>query len=92
VYFIYSLLMGFAALLASAVLVFRASATASTSRSWRASRTFLPSLAKLPAERSGAIWLHAVSVGETLSSVTLARRLKEAIQTASRRFYDDHHR
>src|SRR5467141_2233501 len=37
-----------------------------------------PSLAKLPAERCGAIWLHAVSVGETLSSVTLARRLKEA--------------
>jgi 3-deoxy-D-manno-octulosonic-acid transferase len=35
------------------------------------------SLAKLPAERPGAIWLHAVSVGETLSGVTLARRLKE---------------
>jgi 3-deoxy-D-manno-octulosonic-acid transferase len=37
-----------------------------------------PSLAKLPVERPGAIWLHAVSVGETLSGVTLARRLKEA--------------
>src|SRR5216684_1523936 len=37
-----------------------------------------PSLAKLPAQRPGAIWIHAVSVGEVLSSITLARRLKEA--------------
>ena len=36
-----------------------------------------PSLAKLPAERPGAIWVHAVSVGEALSGVTLARKLKE---------------
>src|SRR6202521_1065793 len=36
-----------------------------------------PSLAALPAQRAGAIWVHAVSVGEALSSVTLARRLKE---------------
>src|SRR6266568_7249005 len=37
-----------------------------------------PALAKLPAERSGAIWIHAVSVGEVLSGVTLARQLKAA--------------
>src|SRR6267378_3906848 len=37
-----------------------------------------PSLANLPADRPGAIWLHAVSVGEALSGVTLARRLKES--------------
>src|SRR5712664_852383 len=37
-----------------------------------------PSLANLPADRPGAIWLHAVSVGEALSGVTLARRLKAA--------------
>src|SRR5256714_4134270 len=36
-----------------------------------------PALAKLPAERPGAIWLHAVSVGEALSGMVLARRLKE---------------
>lgn len=30
------------------------------------------------AENNGAIWLHAVSVGEVLSSVTLARELKAA--------------
>jgi 3-deoxy-D-manno-octulosonic-acid transferase len=37
-----------------------------------------PALAKLPADSRGAIWIHAVSVGEALSSVALARRLKEA--------------
>ena len=37
-----------------------------------------PGLAKLPANSTGAIWIHAVSVGEALSGVTLARRLKEA--------------
>ena len=36
-----------------------------------------PSLSKLPAQRPGAIWMHAVSVGEAISAVTLARRLKE---------------
>src|SRR5690349_22075032 len=35
-----------------------------------------PALAKLPGERAGAIWIHAVSVGEVLSGVTLARQLK----------------
>jgi len=37
-----------------------------------------PGLAALPANASGAIWIHAVSVGEALSGVTLARKLKEA--------------
>jgi len=37
-----------------------------------------PALDKLPAPSTGAIWIHAVSVGEALSSITLARRLKEA--------------
>src|SRR5207302_1154415 len=32
--------------------------------------------ASLPAEHAGAIWIHAVSVGEVLSGVTLARQLK----------------
>jgi len=35
-------------------------------------------LAKLSAASGGAIWIHAVSVGEALSGITLARRLKEA--------------
>ncbi|MGB7845138.1 MAG: 3-deoxy-D-manno-octulosonic acid transferase [Candidatus Acidiferrum sp.] len=37
----------------------------------------LPALEKLPAERPGAIWVHAVSVGEALSGVALAKRLRE---------------
>jgi 3-deoxy-D-manno-octulosonic-acid transferase len=37
----------------------------------------LPALEKLPAERREAIWVHAVSVGEALSGVALAKRLKE---------------
>jgi len=38
----------------------------------------LSSLGKLPADHPGAIWIHAVSVGELLSCITLAKRLKEA--------------
>ena len=37
-----------------------------------------PTLSKLPENRPGAIWLHAVSVGEAISGITLARRLKQA--------------
>src|SRR5580700_2802003 len=37
-----------------------------------------PTLSKLPENRPGAIWIHSVSVGEALSGVTLARRLKQA--------------
>ena len=36
-----------------------------------------PSLRNAAVDRPGAIWIHAVSVGEVLSSVALARRLKE---------------
>ncbi|HEY1484181.1 MAG TPA: 3-deoxy-D-manno-octulosonic acid transferase [Candidatus Acidoferrum sp.] len=38
----------------------------------------VPGVQGLPADRPGAIWLHAVSVGEALSGVALARCLKEA--------------
>jgi 3-deoxy-D-manno-octulosonic-acid transferase len=38
----------------------------------------VPGVQGLPADRPGATWLHAVSVGEALSGVALARRLKEA--------------
>src|SRR5262250_2667910 len=40
----------------------------------------LPALAKPSAGQPGAIWIHAVSVGEALSGVALARRLKETYQ------------
>jgi 3-deoxy-D-manno-octulosonic-acid transferase len=79
VYFIYSLLMGFAALLLVPYWVVQGLRRGKylSNLGGRLGLSF-PSLARLPAERCGAIWLHAVSVGETLSSVTLARRLKEA--------------
>ncbi|HUE42724.1 MAG TPA: 3-deoxy-D-manno-octulosonic acid transferase [Candidatus Sulfotelmatobacter sp.] len=37
-----------------------------------------PGLSRLPAERAEAIWIHAVSVGEVLSGVALAQKLKAA--------------
>src|SRR5260370_19776748 len=45
---------------------------------WESLGLSFSALAKLPADSTGAIWIHAVSVGEALSSITLARRLKEA--------------
>src|SRR5258708_20954273 len=38
----------------------------------------VPSQPSSSAQGGGAIWIHAVSVGELLSSVSLAKRLKEA--------------
>ena len=38
----------------------------------------IPGAATLPANRPGAIWIHAVSVGEVLAGVALAKRLKES--------------
>jgi 3-deoxy-D-manno-octulosonic-acid transferase len=78
VYFIYSLLLGLAAL---ALLPYWVIQGLRHGKYWsnlseRLGFSF-PSLEKLPAERPGAIWIHAVSVGEALSSVPLARRLKE---------------
>jgi 3-deoxy-D-manno-octulosonic-acid transferase len=38
----------------------------------------IPKVATLTANRPGAIWIHAVSVGEALAGVGLAKRLKDA--------------
>lgn len=78
-YFIYSFLMGIAALLLTPFWVVQGLRHGKyfSNLSQRLGLTF-PSLSKLPSNRPGAIWIHAVSVGEALSSVTLARRLKEA--------------
>jgi len=79
VYFIYSLLMGLAALLLTPywlVQGLRHRKYLSNIKE-RLGLSF-PGLAKLQAERKGAIWIHAVSVGEVLSGVTLARQLKAA--------------
>jgi 3-deoxy-D-manno-octulosonic-acid transferase len=79
VYFIYSLLMGFTALLLLPYWLVQGLRQGKylSNLGQRLGFSF-PSLANLPADRPGAIWIHAVSVGEALSGVTLARRLKEA--------------
>ena len=78
-YFIYSLLMGFAAILLTPYWVVQGLRQGKyfSNLGQRLGFSF-PTLNKLPENRPGAIWIHAVSVGETLSGVTLARRLKQA--------------
>src|SRR5262249_8611099 len=78
VYFIYSLLMGLAATLLLPYWLIQSLRHGKYLSNWseRFGLSF-PSLAQLPADRAGAIWIHAVSVGEVLAGVALARRLKE---------------
>jgi 3-deoxy-D-manno-octulosonic-acid transferase len=79
VYFIYSFLMGFAALLLAPYWLVKGLRRGKylSNLGERLGFSF-PALAKPPANSTGAIWIHAVSVGEALSAITLARRLKEA--------------
>ncbi len=78
-YFIYSLLMGLAALLLTPYWLVQGLRHGKylSNLGERLGFSF-PALAKLAAHCTGAIWIHAVSVGEALSGITLARRLKEA--------------
>jgi 3-deoxy-D-manno-octulosonic-acid transferase len=77
VYFIYSLLMGLAALALAPYWFVQGLRHGKYLPNLKERLGFsYPSLEKLPNDRLGAIWIHAVSVGETLSAVTLARRLK----------------
>ena len=78
-YFIYSFLMCFAALLLAPYWLVRGLRHGKylSNLAERLGLSF-PLLSKLSAGSNGAIWIHAVSVGEALSGITLARRLKEA--------------
>ena len=78
-YFIYSFLLGFAALLLGPYWLVQGLRHGKylSNLGERLGFSF-PALAKVPANSRGAIWIHAVSVGEALSGITLARRLKEA--------------
>jgi 3-deoxy-D-manno-octulosonic-acid transferase len=79
VYFIYSFLMGAAALLLLPYWLVKGLQQGKYLSNLRERLGLsLGSLDKLPADHSGAIWIHAVSVGELLSSIALAKRLKEA--------------
>jgi len=78
VYLIYSLLLGLAALALAPYWVVQGLRHGKylANLPERLGLSF-PGLARLPADRPGSLWIHAVSVGEVLSAVTLARRLKE---------------
>jgi len=78
VYFFYSLMMTIAALLLAPYWIIKGISQGKylSNLGERLGFSF-PGLEKLPAERESAIWLHAVSVGEALSSVALAKKLKE---------------
>jgi len=79
VYFIYSFLMGAAALLLLPYWLVKGLRRGKyLSNLGERLGLSLPHLDNLSAGRDGAIWIHTVSVGELLSSITLAKRLKEA--------------
>jgi 3-deoxy-D-manno-octulosonic-acid transferase len=79
VYFMYSFLLGLAALLLAPYWLLQGLRHGKylSNLCQRLGFSF-PALAKLPEKRSGAIWIHAVSVGEALAGITLAKRLKVA--------------
>jgi 3-deoxy-D-manno-octulosonic-acid transferase len=78
VYFIYSFLMGAAALLLLPYWLVRGLREGKYLANLRERLGLSTALLdRLPADRPGAIWIHAVSVGELLSSIALAKRLKE---------------
>ncbi len=78
-YFVYSFLMGAAALLLVPYWLIKGLRQKKYLSNLR-ERLGLSTgpLDKLPADRAGAVWIHAVSVGELLSGIALAKRLKEA--------------
>ena len=79
-YLVYSLLMGLAAILLTPYWLIQGIRHGKYLSNLKARLGLaFPALEKLPAERPAAIWLHAVSVGEVLAGLTLAKRLKEEV-------------
>jgi 3-deoxy-D-manno-octulosonic-acid transferase len=78
VYFAYSLLAGLAAILLVPYWLIQGLRHGKYFANIKERLGFsFPALAGLPANRPGAIWIHAVSVGEVLSAVALALKLKQ---------------
>lgn len=78
-YFVYSILMGLAALLTAPYWLIQGLRHGKYLSNLGERLGFSHNAAdRLPIERAGAIWIHAVSVGEALAGVPLAKRLKEA--------------
>jgi 3-deoxy-D-manno-octulosonic-acid transferase len=79
VYFLYSFLMGLAALVSAPFWIVKGLRQHKyLFNLGERLGLSLGDLEKLPAQRPGAIWIHAVSVGEALSGIPLAKRLHEA--------------
>ncbi|HEY2823574.1 MAG TPA: 3-deoxy-D-manno-octulosonic acid transferase [Candidatus Acidoferrum sp.] len=78
-YFVYSFLMAVAAAVLSPIWIWKGLRQGKylSNLGERLGSSF-PGLSGLAAERPGAIWIHAVSVGEVLSGVALAQKLKAA--------------
>ena len=78
-YFVYSFLMAVAAAVLSPIWIWKGLRQGKylSNLGERMGSSF-PGLSKLPSQRPGAIWIHAVSVGEVLSGVALAQKLKAA--------------
>ncbi len=78
-YFVYSFLMGLAALVTAPYWIIQGLRHGKYFSNLADRLGFsTPTLDELPAQRPGAIWIHAVSVGEALAGATLAKRLKDA--------------
>jgi 3-deoxy-D-manno-octulosonic-acid transferase len=79
VYFVYSLLMMLAAIVTSPYWIFQGLRHGKYFSNLKERLGFsFPDLSALPAQRDGAVWIHAVSVGEVLSGVALAQKLRQA--------------
>jgi 3-deoxy-D-manno-octulosonic-acid transferase len=74
-FFLYSLVFTLGVVLAAPYYVWRYRRTSLLRNSWRERLGYLP--AHFRQERRGAIWIHAVSVGETLAVAGLVRALVE---------------
>jgi 3-deoxy-D-manno-octulosonic-acid transferase len=74
-YFLYSLLLAVAFVLAAPVYLWRGRGTAEYLKSLRQRRGHLPGT--LNPDRQPSIWVHAVSVGEVLAARPLVRVMKE---------------
>jgi 3-deoxy-D-manno-octulosonic-acid transferase len=78
VYFVYSLLMTLAAIVTSPYWIFQGMRHGKYLSNLKERLGFsFPGLRVLPAQRDGAMWIHAVSVGEVLSGVALAQKLRQ---------------
>ena len=78
-YFLYSVLMGLAAVITAPYWLVQGLRHGKYLSNLGERLGFsVPSVAKLHPDRPGAIWIHAVSVGEALAGVALAKKLKEA--------------